>query len=316
MNTVDEARAEIREVISQPTPVVVSYSGGKDSTLLLLLVIEVALKQKTTAPIYVIFSDTEIEPLGSVERIRRNFEELESLAGKEEINLQTTIIRPKPNERFFNMIVGKGYAPPYPPRLRWCVDRLKLKPIKYWKKSTFGENPFIMATGERLAESANRARSMKKRNPKNERFFKSSTATKFETSWTPLRNVSSEELWSELGKYETFPWGEPIAELYAQYEAKTAKEIIDGAKERRSGCRFCTFCRKKKTGADERENAFCEWLVNYSTQDGEKRHLIDAAKIDRYNDEKHINSRIAVLDKGLSIGISPPVIDCLFYHAF
>ena len=78
------------------------------------------------------------------------------------LGLEYKEIKPKLEDRFWVNLIGKGY--PAPRRgFRWCTDRLKIKPSNDFIKSVVNKHgEAILLLGVRSAESASRARSIKK----------------------------------------------------------------------------------------------------------------------------------------------------------
>jgi len=139
-------------------PWVVGYSGGKDSSAVLQLLVDAAESGVELPDTYVVYEDTLLEhPL-----LRRYaLETLESLGEYSRARLggviKPVILRPEPGEDFISMLVLKGYPMPHY-RLRWCMRVLKIKPARRFVKS-LGRH--VTVTGVRLSESAERARNVR-----------------------------------------------------------------------------------------------------------------------------------------------------------
>jgi DNA sulfur modification protein DndC len=123
------------------------FSGGKDSTTTLTLLIE-AMRQGANVPkLYVVYADTLLEhPVLRKEAL----EALESL--KTFRNIET--VRLVPREDFITMMVERGYPTPNY-RFRWCMARLKVRPMQEFMKKL---GRFVQVSGVRASESSARAR--------------------------------------------------------------------------------------------------------------------------------------------------------------
>jgi DNA sulfur modification protein DndC len=133
---------------------VVSFSGGKDSTALLGLFF-LAKELKIIPDFSVINSDTRMEIPFLYSLINKHKEFCEENA----INFNI-LLSPVENS-FFYQLLGRGVAVPNR-NMRWCTDRLKIKPALAFYARIRDENQTYFAyTGERLGESNNRDRKLK-----------------------------------------------------------------------------------------------------------------------------------------------------------
>ena len=123
---------------------IVTYSGGKDSTALVVL----ALYMKERFPdidLSITYSDTQMEIPGMA-LVARNF--LDALQNKYDSKVR--IVTPDIEDTYWVRMIGRGYPPPGP-RFRWCTPKIKIKPSR---KLHNDEGLFI--TGLRLGESQQR----------------------------------------------------------------------------------------------------------------------------------------------------------------
>jgi DNA sulfur modification protein DndC len=130
-----------------------AYSGGKDSTATLSVVIHLLDSGRVPKPesLTVLYADTRMEltPLhaGAMEMLTR----------LQERGIRTEIVFPLMDKRFFVYMLGRGVPPPSN-TFRWCTGQLKIEPmlaaLKALRDAT-GEK-LLMLTGVRLGESAAR----------------------------------------------------------------------------------------------------------------------------------------------------------------
>jgi len=126
------------------------FSGGKDSTTVLSLLIEAIEKGAKIPKLYVVYSDTLLEH----PKLRKDaLEALESLRAFKNIEP----VRLTPKEDFITMMVERGYPAPNH-RFRWCMARLKIRPMQEFMKKL---GKFVQVSGVRIYESVERARNIK-----------------------------------------------------------------------------------------------------------------------------------------------------------
>lgn len=139
----------------------VAWSGGKDSTAILTLVIALLESGELARPssLTVFYADTRMElpPLaiaarGIVERLR-------------ELGIAVEIVRAPLDKRFFVYMLGRGVPPPNNNTLRWCTRQIKVDPmaaaIERRLDALAAQEPdasVLMITGVRQGESAVRDR--------------------------------------------------------------------------------------------------------------------------------------------------------------
>ena len=115
--------------------VAIAYSGGKDSTTLVTLVVWLILTGKVRAPktLRVLYADTrqELLPLAiTADRVREKLaEHAEDLAALGcELSIET-VMAPM-EKRFLVYMLGRGVPPPNNQTLRWCTEQIKIQPMK------------------------------------------------------------------------------------------------------------------------------------------------------------------------------------------
>lgn len=132
----------------------IAYSGGKDSTAVVTLVVWLIESGQVPAPktITVLYADTRME-LPPLHGTAMNL--LDSLHMKHGVD--TRIVLPEMDKRFFVYMLGRGVPPPKN-RFRWCTGQIKVKPMELAlrdMREAIGEK-FLMLTGVRIGESAAR----------------------------------------------------------------------------------------------------------------------------------------------------------------
>lgn len=118
-------------------PWMIGYSGGKDSTLLCCLVMEMLQRlpeSKLNKTVYIVSSDTMVEnPI--VGNYMHKMSEMINNAGKA-LKIKADIVRPKTEDTFWSKVIGLGYPTPEAPGFRWCTERLKIHPMNKYTLDT------------------------------------------------------------------------------------------------------------------------------------------------------------------------------------
>ncbi len=279
---IDEAVHDLRDEYLQDhlTPWIIGFSGGKDSTLVLQLVLEMLLElppSRRLRPIHVVSNDTLVEApvvaahVNSVlDRIRRAVEAL---------RLPVVVVKTQPakSQTFWVNLIGRGY--PSPSRtFRWCTDRMKIQPTSTYIRSTVAANgEAILLLGVRREESATRAVSVNKYsngqrlNPHNDLHGC--------LVYRPVVDFTTEEVWQVLLQRRP-PWGGSHRELVTLYKDGQGGEcplVLSkadapscGTSSSRFGCWTCTVVVKDRSMAGfveaghaehERLMDFRDWLA-------------------------------------------------------
>jgi len=133
---------------------VIAWSGGKDSTATLTLIVWLITSGKINGPkrLTVLYADTrqELPPLAiAAEAI------MDELA---ERGIEFRVVRAPLDKRFLVYILGRGVPPPNNNTLRWCTRQIKVDPMAAAIAETLGDGTALTITGVRQGESAIRDR--------------------------------------------------------------------------------------------------------------------------------------------------------------
>jgi DNA sulfur modification protein DndC len=133
---------------------VFAWSGGKDSTATLTLILYLIDARRVAAPqrITVLYADTrqELPPLAIAAQ-----EIMDCLA---ERGIECRVVRASIEKRFMPYILGRGVPPPNNNTLRWCTRQIKVDPMTAAIAETLGDGTALVITGVRQGESAIRDR--------------------------------------------------------------------------------------------------------------------------------------------------------------
>lgn len=272
----DEIIDEMKMVyLHDKRPWMIGFSGGKDSTMLVMLVFEMLAQLKPNQinkKIYITSSDTMVEnPV--VDRYMLKMSKQIGEAG-EKYRIQTDIVRPEPDRTFWSYLIGLGYPTPEPPGFRWCTDRLKIKPINKFTLDTIKKNgEVVMLLGVRKAESSYRARGITAREVEGKLLVRH---TDIENAYVynPLTEIPNKLVWEYLLKNDGItPWGSDNKYLFSLYQGEELgeeqsvlgeidKDKIAVTGNSRFGCWICTMVKEDKSLLNFIEKG-CDELIPY-----------------------------------------------------
>lgn len=241
-------------------PWMIGFSGGKDSTLLCCLVIEMLKRLPKTdinKTVYIVSSDTMVEnPI-----VRDYMHRMSNMINTKctELNVKADIIYPKIEDSFWSKVIGLGYPTPEPPGFRWCTERLKINPMNaYTLEKIKANGEVILLLGVRKAESVYRANNIKAREIEG-KLLVPHCDIENAYIYNPLTEIPNEVVWKYLLKDTGMtPWGSDNKYLFSLYQGENLGEeqsvIGEVDKERipvtgnsRFGCWICTMVKEDKS---------------------------------------------------------------------
>ena len=254
-------------------PWMIGFSGGKDSTLLCCLVMEMLQRlpaEKRNKTVYIVSSDTMVEnPI--VRDYMHRMSDMINKAGAE-LNIKADIIYPKVEDTFWSKVIGLGYPTPEAPGFRWCTERLKIHPMNAYTLETIKNNgEVVLLLGVRKAESTYRANNIRSREIEGKLLVPHNDIENAYV-YNPLTEIPNEEVWNFLLKDDAIsPWGSDNKYLFSLYQGENLgeeqsvigeidKDKIAVTGNSRFGCWICTMVKEDKslkTFIDRGE----EWLI-------------------------------------------------------
>lgn len=236
-------------------PWIIGFSGGKDSTMLLQLVWN-ALKKipegiRYTRDVYVVCNDTLVENPRIVQFIEKTLHSIEVAAVAQGMPFKVQRTTPVLEDTFWVKLLGLGYPAPSN-TFRWCTERLKIDPTtRFIKTQISAKGEVIILLGTRSAESANRARSIKKFAVKGQRLRKHILPNAY--VYAAIKDIETNELWQYLMQVPP-PWGGSHKELVTLYKNANSGDcplVIDDTTpscgNSRFGCWVCTVVNRDKS---------------------------------------------------------------------
>lgn len=238
------------EYLKDPYDIVISYSSGKDSTLVATLMwqmLESLTPEQRYKKVHIVSSDTLVETNQLTTYLHSN---LEMMAEKgKDLGIEIHLITPRLIERYFRHVIGLGVIPPAPGKgFQWCTSRLKIQGISRKMKELLKQQPVIIpepdykhrltiGLGVRLDESSKRAATVTRFTGND--VFGDHDYVPNARVWHPVKYISTDDLWNYL-RYQTttLPWGMPIERLEALYGGSNAKEcpVVRSKSELNKSC--------------------------------------------------------------------------------
>ena len=273
-SAVDELVAQIRDIyLSDDTPWIVGYSGGKDSTASLQLVwmaLESLKPDQRHKPVYAVTNDTLVENPVVVQWVKRSHDQIRIGAAEKGLPVEPHRLFPEIDETFWVNLIGRGYPAPNR-RFRWCTERMKIHPTSRFIRNVVDKaGQAIIVLGARKAESANRAARIAKYDKLAVREHLSPhNDLAAALVYKPIVDWTNDDVWMFLMQYPN-PWGHNNKDLMSMYRSATADEecplVIDtttpSCGNSRFGCWTCTVVAKDKSmSAMIHNDAEREWML-------------------------------------------------------
>ena len=294
-------------------PWLIGYSGGKDSTLLCCLVME--MLQRLTPyqrhkTVYIVSSDTMVEnPI--VKNYMHRMSAMINQVGNE-LKVKADIIYPEVADTFWSRVIGLGYPTPEAPGFRWCTERLKIHPMNKYTLDTIKTNgQVVLLLGVRKAESTYRANNIRSREIEG-KILVPHTDIEGAHVYNPLTEIPNELVWKFLLKDNSLtPWGSDNKYLFSLYQGENLgeeqsvigeidKDKIPVTGHSRFGCWICTMVKEDKSlkAFIDRGEAWLEPLRDF------RNWLIDLRSTPSARETKRRNGQMYIKADG-EFGLGP-----------
>ena len=267
-------------------PWLIGYSGGKDSSMLVSLVVETVMRlpeSERNKKIFIVTSDTGVENPIVKKYMHYSSQKINEFSRKANANIVADIIYPDVAQSFWSLVIGLGYPTPEPPGFRWCTERLKILPMNRYTNSIieqYGE--IVLLLGVRKAESQTRRRSITAREIEGKLLIPHSDIPKAYV-YNPLTEIENDLVWEYLLRNDGISqWGVDMKYLFSLYQGEDLgeeqsvigqidKDKVPVTGNSRFGCWCCTIVKVDKSlqrfidnGSKELEplRDFRDWLVS------------------------------------------------------
>jgi len=285
----ETAIATMQSYIEQGYVLAAGVSGGKDSTCAMVLMLEAVRRAKQAAPgarHYITSSDTTIENPSTANFLHAVLDEVALFVEDSDLPVGIHVTQPSLASQFVVSTIGRGTLVRTPEngvrdgkRMRACADSWKLQPqgrlrARLEKEASSSRvKEVISVVGTRLDESAVRRVAMTERNEQADVATRQASGS---LSLSPLRDWSSDDVWTMLGCMADRSLGfqspllpATITRLSDIYRAGNGGVcgVIAGESGARAACgsRFgCAFCGV--TGARDKS-------MEFMVQEPEHAHL-------------------------------------------
>lgn len=243
-------------------PWMIGFSGGKDSTMLCCLVLQMLQRlpaEKRNKIVYIVSSDTMVEnPI-----VRDYMHKMSKLINQNcgYLNVKADIIYPKVEDTFWSKVIGLGYPTPEPPGFRWCTERLKIQPMNAYTMETIRNNgEIVILLGVRKAESTYRANHIRAREIEGKLLIPHKDIENAYV-YNPLTEIPNEQVWRFLLMDNAqSPWKSDNKYLFSLYQGEhlhlgEEQSVIGEIDENkipvtgnsRFGCWICTMVKEDKS---------------------------------------------------------------------
>lgn len=257
----EAAKADLAEeyAADHSFPWIVGFSGGKDSTLVLQLTMEMLLELPPSArkrEVHVVSNDTLVEAPIVADNVDRVLERIDQAVKALRLPMVVARTVPKEDQTFWVNLIGRGY--PSPSRtFRWCTDRMKIQPTsQYIKSQVAASGEAILLLGVRRSESSTRAVSVNRYD--NGQRLNDHNDLKGCKVYRPIVEFTTDEVWTTLLQRRP-PWGGTHRDLVALYKDGQGGEcplVLSkddapscGTSSSRFGCWTCTVVVKDRSMA-------------------------------------------------------------------
>lgn len=206
-------------------------------------------------PVYVVCNDTLVENPIISSYVDDVLGQIERQAREEDLPIFVKKTIPKLEDAFWVNVIGKGYPVPNT-AFRWCTDKMKIKPTARFITEQVDEcGEAIVLIGTRKAESATRARSIKKHEVHGQRLTHH-TLLHNTYVYAPIKELMLEEVWYIVNAIPC-PWGFDNSVLFNIYMDASADDyecptvVTDKSHgscgQSRFGCWVCTVVKDDKS---------------------------------------------------------------------
>ena len=269
---IEELKDQYIEADKNCRPWIIGFSGGKDSTVLLMLTwLAMQELREEGKPlhrrVYVVCNDTMVENPVIEEYVSTVLLKIADAAREQLLPVQVVTTTPQLEDTFWSCVIGKGYPVPNN-SFRFCTEKMKIKPTsKFITDQVVADGEAIVLVGTRLTESQARERSIKRHEIKGHRLSKHPLNPNTFT-YAPIKELMLEEVWWIINAIPS-PWGFDNQILFNIYLDASADDyecptvVTDDSHrscgQSRFGCWICTVVKEDKSMSSLIKNGV-EWM--------------------------------------------------------
>lgn len=301
---IEELKDQYMEADANCRPWIIGFSGGKDSTVLLMLTWLAMQELKEEGQslhrrVYVVCNDTMVENPVIEEYVSTVLLKIDEAAREQQMPVQVVTTTPQLEDTFWCCVIGKGYPVPNN-SFRFCTEKMKIKPTsKFITDQVVADGEAIVLVGTRLNESQQRERSIRRHEIKGHRLSKHPLNPNTFT-YAPIKELMLEEVWWIINSIPS-PWGFDNKILFNIYLDASADDyecptvVTDDSHrscgQSRFGCWICTVVKEDKSMSSLIKNGV-EWmkpLLDYRDKLVENRNVSELRCDTRRNGQKAVD---------------------------
>lgn len=263
---IDKAIATISSLLQQRHPIVVAFSGGKDSSVVAALVLHAAMLHRASGgkPIIVATTgDTLVESPEVAQHYRAELRRMLQFGKRHGFKVIAKVVQPSMASTFqLKVLSGRG-LPSFPGTHGDCSTDLQITPQRSFRRKLFrqlaekGLPVPVTCLGTRYVESARRAGAMRSRGESDQVAM---TIKDGDLVLSPISRWSDDDVWEAVGLYgggalPGFSDFEDMRRIYAHSVgtgcAVVADAILEGVARKqgkcgaRLGCHVCQMAEDK-----------------------------------------------------------------------
>lgn len=308
---IDELKDQYMEADINCRPWIIGFSGGKDSTVLLMLTwIAMQELREDRKPlrrrVYVVCNDTMVENPIIEEYVSTVLLKIGDAAREQMMPIQVVTTTPQLEDTFWSCVIGKGYPVPNN-SFRFCTEKMKIKPTsKFITDQVVADGEAIVLVGTRLTESQQRERSIRRHEIKGHRLSKHPLNPNTFT-YAPIKELMLEEVWWIINSIPS-PWGFDNKILFNIYLDASADDyecptvVTDDSHrscgQSRFGCWICTVVKEDKSMSSLIKNgvAWMKPLLEF------RNRLVENRNVSELRCDTRRNGQRAVDETGHNLG--------------
>ena len=308
---IDELKDQYMEADINCRPWIIGFSGGKDSTVLLMLTwIAMQELKEDRKPlrrrVYVVCNDTMVENPVIEEYVSTVLLKIGDAAREQMMPIQVVTTTPQLEDTFWSCVIGKGYPVPNN-SFRFCTEKMKIKPTsKFITDQVVADGEAIVLVGTRLTESQQRERSIRRHEIKGHRLSKHPLNPNTFT-YAPIKELMLEEVWWIINSIPS-PWGFDNQILFNIYLDASADDyecptvVTDDSHrscgQSRFGCWICTVVKEDKSMSSLIKNGV-DWMKQLLEF---RNRLVENRNVSELRCDTRRNGQRAVDETGHNLG--------------
>uniref|UniRef100_UPI003F493DEC phosphoadenosine phosphosulfate sulfotransferase n=1 Tax=Cupriavidus taiwanensis TaxID=164546 RepID=UPI003F493DEC len=263
----EETIQAIRRLLEAGHPLVIAYSGGKDSSMVAALALHAAVEHRAAGgrPLVVVTTgDTLVESPDVAEHYRNELGRMRKFGARHGVRIITRIVQPAMAATFQVKVLSGRALPSFPGTHGDCSSDLKILPQRAFRRSLFrslAEEGFaepVTLLGTRYGESIRRNLAMRQRG---ESAIQPARNQDGDLVLSPVCHWQDDDIWEGIALYgsgarPSYSDFEDMRRIYAHAVgtscAVVADAILEGAGSRRQGkcgarlgCHVCQMAEDK-----------------------------------------------------------------------